>query len=100
MATAMRTRVVQPTGTPETMDMKSHAGHDGHSHGGMPTDALSHDAHDGHDHADGHEQGHDHPASTADAATLTDPVCGMTVTKQSPHHAEHEGRPYYFCSAK
>ena len=24
----------------------------------------------------------------------------MTVTEQSPHHAEHEGRPYYFCSAK
>ena len=24
----------------------------------------------------------------------------MTVTEQSAHHAEHEGRPYYFCSAK
>jgi Cu+-exporting ATPase len=31
---------------------------------------------------------------------LKDPVCGMTVTEQSEHHAEHEGRPYYFCSAK
>ena len=32
--------------------------------------------------------------------TLTDVVCGMTVTEQSPHKLEHEGRPYYFCSAK
>jgi Cu+-exporting ATPase len=24
----------------------------------------------------------------------------MTVTEQSPHHLEHAGRPYYFCSAK
>ncbi len=31
---------------------------------------------------------------------LNDPVCGMTVTAQSTHHAEHAGRPYYFCSAK
>ncbi len=28
-----------------------------------------------------------------------DPVCGMTVTEQSPHRLEHAGRPYYFCSA-
>ena len=31
---------------------------------------------------------------------IKDPVCGMTVTEQSPHHSQHEGRPYYFCSAK
>ena len=31
---------------------------------------------------------------------LKDPVCGMTVTKQSPHKLEHEGQLYYFCSAK
>jgi len=31
------------------------------------------------------------------AETLKDPVCGMTVTPQSPHRAEFEGRPYYFC---
>ena len=30
---------------------------------------------------------------------LKDPVCGMTVTRQSPHRAEHGGRPYWFCSA-
>ena len=30
---------------------------------------------------------------------LKDPVCGMTVTEQSVHHAAHNGKPYYFCSA-
>nr|WP_157603788.1 heavy metal translocating P-type ATPase [Rhizobacter sp. Root1221] len=50
---------------------------------------------------DGH-QGHAHkPAALPQGAdTLKDPVCGMTVTEQSPHRLEHEGRPYYFCSAK
>ena len=31
--------------------------------------------------------------------TSKDPVCGMTVTPQSPHRAEFEGRPVYFCGA-
>ncbi len=70
------------------MDMKSHAGHEGHSHGSGPADAHA------------HESAHKHPAPPATAAALKDPVCGMTVTEQSPHRAEHEGRPYYFCSAK
>ena len=39
------------------------------------------------------------PASGPTDQTLKDPVCGMTVTRQSPHHAEHAGRPYWFCSA-
>jgi len=64
--------------------MKSHAGHDGHAHGSLPADAPL----------------HDHPAPAADTTALKDPVCGMTVTEQSSHHAEHEGRAYYFCSAK
>ncbi|MEO6623744.1 MAG: heavy metal-binding domain-containing protein, partial [Burkholderiaceae bacterium] len=34
-----------------------------------------------------------------DEATLKDPVCGMSVTAQSLHKLEHDGRPYYFCSA-
>jgi Cu+-exporting ATPase len=54
----------------------------------MPT----HAAHEGH--------AHTHAAPPLGANTLQDPVCGMTVTAQSPHHVEHEGRPYYFCSAK
>ena len=28
-----------------------------------------------------------------------DPVCGMTVSPDSPHHAMHAGHDYYFCSA-
>ncbi|HEY9208924.1 heavy metal translocating P-type ATPase [Acidovorax sp.] len=42
-----------------------------------------------------------HPlAEPASPTDLKDPVCGMTVTEQSEHHSTHEGRPYYFCSAK
>ena len=28
-----------------------------------------------------------------------DPVCGMTVSAASPHHADHDGQRYHFCSA-
>ncbi|WP_370584192.1 heavy metal translocating P-type ATPase [Polaromonas sp. CG_9.11] len=31
---------------------------------------------------------------------LKDPVCGMDVTAASSHQLAHEGRPYYFCSAR
>ncbi len=31
---------------------------------------------------------------------LTDPVCGMHVAEDSPHHIEREGKSFYFCSAK
>ncbi|MDZ4281226.1 MAG: heavy metal translocating P-type ATPase [Hydrogenophaga sp.] len=31
---------------------------------------------------------------------LKDPVCGMTVTAKSDHSLTHEGRTFYFCSAK
>ena len=40
---------------------------------------------------------HDAPEALA---KLKDPVCGMAVTTESSHHLEHEGRPYYFCSAR
>ena len=40
---------------------------------------------------------HDAPEALA---KLKDPVCGMAVTAESSHHLEHEGRPYYFCSAR
>lgn len=34
------------------------------------------------------------------AATVTDPVCGMTVDPaKTAHHAEHAGQIYHFCSA-
>lgn len=31
---------------------------------------------------------------------LTDPVCGMAVTESTGHTLQHEGRAYYFCSAR
>ena len=48
--------------------------------------------------AQGHVHG-SHTGAHASAANV-DPVCGMKVTEQSPHHLEHAGQPYYFCSAK
>jgi heavy metal translocating P-type ATPase len=30
---------------------------------------------------------------------LKDPVCGMNVTTDSPHHFDHQGQTYYFCAA-
>ncbi len=78
------------------MDVKSHAGHEGHSHGGTPADAHSR----GHDHANGGSSSHELATQGAIPEGLKDPVCGMTVTAQSAHHAEHDGRPYYFCSVK
>lgn len=63
-------------------------------HGGHAHDHKSHD-HAGHGHGHGH-----HEAPAADAHTVTDPVCGMTVDPHTtPHRAEHHGQPYYFCSA-
>jgi Cu+-exporting ATPase len=35
-----------------------------------------------------------------DAAEHRDPVCGMTVDPQTaPHHADHQGEVFHFCSA-
>ena len=48
-----------------------------------------HDPHAGHHH-------HDAPP----AAGAIDPVCGMTVDPaKTPHHADHAGNDYHFCSA-
>ena len=51
---------------------------------------------DGHDHAShGH---HDHHAHTA--ATVRDPVCGMTVNPAtSKHRFDYRGEAFHFCSA-
>ena len=39
-------------------------------------------------------------ASGEPSATVTDPVCGMTVDPaKTAHHAEHAGHDYHFCSA-
>lgn len=47
-----------------------------------------------------HHHGSHPPAEPVSPKDLKDPVCGMTVTEQSEHKLTHEGRPYYFCSAK
>lgn len=48
----------------------------------------------GHHHPSG--CGHDHGAGTK----ALDPVCGMSVDPETtPHHAEHAGRSFHFCSA-
>ena len=43
---------------------------------------------------------HTHGPVEGHAATVIDPVCGMTVDPlTTAHHAEHAGRPFHFCSA-
>jgi P-type Cu+ transporter len=62
-----------------------------------------HSSHELHPHEVGGSLGHSHrpPPSNPDAApaSLEDPVCGMTVTDQSPYVLEHSGAPVHFCSA-
>ena len=66
-----------------------------------PIDMPTHperDGHAGHQHGYAHDpQAHSAPGSTDEA--LKDPVCGMTVTTESPHKTQHAGRRYWFCSA-
>lgn len=43
---------------------------------------------------------HDAPAADPAGKQVKDPVCGMDVDPhRTQHRAEHEGHPYYFCSA-
>jgi Cu+-exporting ATPase len=53
--------------------------------------------HDEHETAHVHQR---HPPEAPGTDALKDPVCGMAVTELAEHHTEHEGQPYYFCSAK
>jgi Cu+-exporting ATPase len=46
-----------------------------------------------------HGHGNPHSLKGASHAGERDPVCGMTVTPDSPHHVEHSGHVYRFCSA-
>ena len=52
-----------------------------------------------HAHAHAGHADHEHDAAPG-TDSLKDPVCGMTVTSQSPHHAQHDGKPYWFCGAR
>ncbi len=61
-----------------------------------PTPSNLHEPHEGQHGA--HPHSAREPSHETDAI-LKDPVCGMTVTAQSPHVLQHEGAPVYFCSA-
>jgi YHS domain-containing protein len=50
-------------------------------------------------HTGGDDHGQRACCAAPNEATLKDPVCGMTVTPQSPHHVSHAGNDYFFCSA-
>ena len=41
-----------------------------------------------------------HHHKQAIVSELKDPVCGMTVTADSPHHLEYQHQHYYFCNPK
>ena len=102
----------------------AHAGHTGHDH--APADApppssccggsakaapdgpvkLDPHTHDHGTHHHGDHAAHDHgahgpdTAPAADDGRVLDPVCGMRVDPHTAKHRfEHEGHPYYFCSA-
>ena len=48
----------------------------------------------------GHSHAHGPKFQPARAdGEMSDPVCGMLVTNQSPHHVRHGTDDYYFCSA-
>ena len=60
-------------------------------------------------HPTGHDHGHaghgccatQHDTAAGGVSKVTDPVCGMQVDPATtPHHAEHAGVGYYFCSAR
>ncbi len=44
--------------------------------------------------------GHAHADPGPGESPLKDPVCGMTVTEQSPHRHDYKERTYFFCSEK
>ena len=61
--------------------------------------ASNHTSHD-HEHA-GHSCCATKQQASADIPKVTDPVCGMQVDPATtPHHAEHVGSEYHFCSAR
>lgn len=56
-----------------------------------------HEEPSGHVHA--HHHGGDHRDDSRGESQLQDPVCGMSVTRESKHHTTHAGNDYFFCSA-
>jgi Cu+-exporting ATPase len=62
---------------------------------------TNHDHHAAHDHHPGQLAGCcESSKGPVQAATVKDPVCGMSVDPATtPHHATHAGHEYHFCSA-
>lgn len=42
--------------------------------------------------------GHTNNNNETETETVSDPVCGMTVTQESEHHFQYNNKDYYFCS--
>ncbi|MES2918704.1 MAG: heavy metal translocating P-type ATPase [Pseudomonadota bacterium] len=57
-----------------------------------------HDSHSASTPAPGSDREAGSPPPLVPGADLHDPVCHMTVTRDSLHHAVHHGQEYYFCS--
>src|SRR4051812_32177305 len=78
--------------------------HGNHEHHHAPSDASGsccggHGTH-GHGPHSGHMHGGQDPSLRQAGNVVKDPVCGMTVDPHTAQHrAEHNGHPYYFCSA-
>lgn len=62
---------------------------------GPPKGEVKQDAHG----SSSKNHGVDHGNGDSNENKETDPVCGMLVSKESDHHAEHDGQDYYFCSS-
>ncbi len=60
---------------------------------------MEHNHQDKNKHKHEHEHEHEHTHKHEHKHKHKDPVCGMEVSADSPHHAEHDGRHYYFCSS-
>ncbi len=73
-------------------------GHGTHDHGTHDHGTHHHGAHGHAAHSHG-AHGHDTTPAVDDGREL-DPVCGMRVDPHTAkHRTEHDGHPYYFCSA-
>ena len=70
------------------MNSKAHGGHQGHQ---------GNQGNQGNQGQQG-QQGHEQTAPPVSGG-LKDPVCGMSVTAESPHRLQDEGKPVCFCSA-
>ncbi|MFT3930936.1 MAG: heavy metal translocating P-type ATPase [Spongiibacteraceae bacterium] len=56
--------------------------------------------HSSHSHSCCSKHGHQHAETAQLVDELLDPVCGMKVTPQSPHHSNYENVDYYFCNPR